>query len=90
MIRADRCEQIIIHHRGPKEKVRLVEEVFRSFKSRYVYLGYEEHDMVTANTQAVTHAAFLRWVRLRLFYTEMARVPFGDGAVTKASLTLDW
>jgi prephenate dehydrogenase (NADP+) len=30
-----------------------------SFKSRYVYLTYEEHDLVTANTQAVTHAAFL-------------------------------
>jgi prephenate dehydrogenase len=25
-------------------------------------LSYEEHDMVTANTQAVTHAAFLRYV----------------------------
>ncbi|KAK4684146.1 prephenate dehydrogenase (NADP+), partial [Tremellales sp. Uapishka_1] len=50
---------IIIHHRGPEEKVRMVEEIFRSFKSRYVYLSYEEHDKVTANTQAVTHAAFL-------------------------------
>ena len=29
------------------------------FKSRFVYLSYEEHDTVTANTQAVTHAAFL-------------------------------
>lgn len=38
----------------------MVEDVFRSFKSRYVYLTYEEHDEVTANTQAVTHAAFLR------------------------------
>lgn len=37
----------------------MVEDVFRSFKSRYVYLTYEEHDEVTANTQAVTHAAFL-------------------------------
>ena len=51
--------QIIIHHRGPEEKVRLVEDVFRSFKSRYVHLSYEAHDMVTANTQAVTHSAFL-------------------------------
>ena len=58
-----RMGKIIIHHRGPTEKVRLVEDVFRTFKSRYVYLGYEEHDMVTANTQAVTHAAFLRWVK---------------------------
>ncbi|WOO79629.1 putative prephenate dehydrogenase [NADP(+)] [Vanrija pseudolonga] len=50
---------IIIHHRGPQEKVTMVEDIFRSFKSRYVYLSYEEHDEVTANTQAVTHAAFL-------------------------------
>lgn len=40
----------------------MVEEVFKSFKSRYVHLSYEEHDLVTANTQAVTHAAFLRYV----------------------------
>lgn len=52
--------QIIIHHRGPEENVKMVENVFRSFKSRYVHLSYEEHDEVTANTQAVTHAAFLR------------------------------
>lgn len=38
----------------------MVEELFTSFKSRYVYLTYDEHDEVTANTQAVTHAAFLR------------------------------
>lgn len=57
---------MIIHHRGPKEKVRLVEDTFRCFKSRYVYLSYEEHDMVTANTQAVTHAAFLRYVCLNV------------------------
>lgn len=52
--------EIIIHHRGPKDRVTMVEDIFRCFKSRYVYLSYEEHDMVTANTQAVTHAAFLR------------------------------
>jgi prephenate dehydrogenase (NADP+) len=57
---AELIAQIIIHHRGPESKVRMVEDVFRSFKSRYVYLSYEEHDSVTANTQAVTHAAFLR------------------------------
>lgn len=61
--------QIIIHHRGPQEKVRMIKETFRCFKSRYVYLSYEEHDMVTANTQAVTHAAFLRYVA-HLHYCE--------------------
>lgn len=51
--------QIIIQHRATDDKVRLVEDVFRSFKSNYIYLTYDEHDLVTANTQAVTHAAFL-------------------------------
>ncbi|KAJ7172165.1 hypothetical protein C8R46DRAFT_992181 [Mycena filopes] len=50
---------ILIRHRAPPESLRLVENILRSFGSRYVYLSYEEHDLVTANTQAVTHAAFL-------------------------------
>jgi len=40
----------------------LVENILRPLESRYVYLSYDEHDEVTANTQAVTHAAFLRYV----------------------------
>jgi prephenate dehydrogenase (NADP+) len=38
----------------------MVEDILRPLESRYVYLSYEEHDVVTANVQAVTHAAFLR------------------------------
>ena len=33
-----------------------------TLKSRFVHMTYEEHDQITANTQAVTHAAFLRFV----------------------------
>ena len=54
--------QILIKHRGTDEAVHTVESILKSFGSRYVYLSYEEHDIVTANTQAVTHAAFLRKV----------------------------
>ncbi|KDN53439.1 putative TYR1-prephenate dehydrogenase [Tilletiaria anomala UBC 951] len=50
---------VLIQHRAPDASMRLVERIFACFKSRYVYLSYEEHDTVTANTQAVTHAAFL-------------------------------
>jgi prephenate dehydrogenase (NADP+) len=39
--------------------MRLVERIMACFKSRFVYLSYEDHDTVTANTQACTHAAFL-------------------------------
>lgn len=50
---------VIIQHRGPDWALQLVENILRPFKSHFVYLSYEEHDLVTANTQAVTHAAFL-------------------------------
>jgi len=50
---------VLIHHRGPPWTLTLVENILRPFGSRYVYLSFEEHDSVTANTQAVTHAAFL-------------------------------
>lgn len=53
---------VLIQHRGPTEALTLVENILRCFGSRYVHLSYEEHDLVTANTQAVTHAAFLRFV----------------------------
>ncbi|OSX65504.1 hypothetical protein POSPLADRAFT_1133987 [Postia placenta MAD-698-R-SB12] len=50
---------VLIKHRATDESLRLVENILRPLKSRYVYLSFEEHDIVTANTQAVTHAAFL-------------------------------
>ncbi|KAF8624194.1 hypothetical protein AX17_007183 [Amanita inopinata Kibby_2008] len=50
---------VLIRHRGPPEALTLVESILRCFGSRYVHLSYQEHDLVTANTQAVTHAAFL-------------------------------
>ncbi|KAF7968199.1 hypothetical protein HWV62_31619 [Athelia sp. TMB] len=50
---------VLIKHRAPDWALTLVENILRSFRSRYVYLSYEDHDIVTANTQAVTHAAFL-------------------------------
>ncbi|CAA7262342.1 unnamed protein product [Cyclocybe aegerita] len=50
---------VIIQHRGSDEAKELVENILRPLGSRHVHLSYEEHDLVTANTQAVTHAAFL-------------------------------
>lgn len=51
--------QIIIQHRAPDDLVRQVETIMAPLKSRMVHMSYNEHDEVTANTQAVTHAAFL-------------------------------
>ncbi|KAE8229023.1 hypothetical protein CF326_g6023 [Tilletia indica] len=50
---------VLIQYRATDAELHLFERIFANFKSRYVYLSYEEHDTVTANTQAVTHAAFL-------------------------------
>ncbi|GLB40074.1 putative prephenate dehydrogenase [Lyophyllum shimeji] len=50
---------VLIKHRAPPEALALVENILSCFRSRYVYLSYKDHDLVTANTQAVTHAAFL-------------------------------
>ncbi|OBZ65706.1 putative prephenate dehydrogenase [NADP(+)] [Grifola frondosa] len=50
---------VLIKHRATNEALTLVENILRPLQSRYVYLSYEDHDVVTANTQAVTHAAFL-------------------------------
>ncbi|CAG7853863.1 Probable prephenate dehydrogenase [NADP(+)] Short=PRDH [Serendipita indica DSM 11827] len=50
---------VLIHHRGPDWALTLVENILRPLRSRFVYMSFEEHDSVTANTQAVTHAAFL-------------------------------
>ncbi|KAL1968576.1 hypothetical protein VTN77DRAFT_1786 [Rasamsonia byssochlamydoides] len=50
---------VLIQHRASDESLRFVEEVFSSFGSKYVYLSGEMHDRITADTQAVTHAAFL-------------------------------
>jgi len=50
---------VLIHHRGPTVALTLVESILKPFRSRFVYMTFEEHDNLTANTQAVTHAAFL-------------------------------
>lgn len=52
--------QVIIKHRASDEDVEVVQDILAPLKSRLVHLTYDEHDEVTANTQAVTHAAFLR------------------------------
>lgn len=52
--------QILIKHRGSDVDLKVVESIVEPLHSRLVYMSYEEHDSITANTQAVTHAAFLR------------------------------
>jgi prephenate dehydrogenase (NADP+) len=50
----------MIKHRATDEKYKFVLHVLSCLESQVVELSYEEHDRITADTQAVTHVAFLR------------------------------
>lgn len=50
---------LLIQYRASDEEFEFVQRIFQCFGSSYVFINYEDHDVVTANTQAVTHAAFL-------------------------------
>lgn len=50
---------VIISHRAHNDSSQLVESILDCLQSKIVYLSAKEHDRITADTQAVTHAAFL-------------------------------
>ncbi|MCJ1409985.1 prephenate dehydrogenase (NADP(+)) [Ptychographa xylographoides] len=50
---------VIIKHRASEQSLELVEKLLSCFGSKHVHLSAERHDVITADTQAVTHAAFL-------------------------------
>ena len=50
---------MIINHRGSQQSCDLVERILSCLGSKHVHLTVEAHDRITADTQAVTHAAFL-------------------------------
>ncbi|GAA5832616.1 hypothetical protein JCM11251_001388 [Rhodosporidiobolus azoricus] len=82
---------IVIQHRASDEHVKFVKELLAPLNSRYVDLSYDEHDEVTANTQAVTHAAFLSmgtaWRCTGQFPWELGRY-IGGIEVVKTNITL--
>lgn len=50
---------VLVKHRASQESFDLVSRILSCFDSEYVYLSAQAHDRITADTQAVTHAAFL-------------------------------
>ncbi|PQK08024.1 hypothetical protein BB8028_0001g01040 [Beauveria bassiana] len=68
---------VLVQHRAPDASLRKVEAVLRCLQSTFVYLSAREHDRITADTQAVTHAAFLSmgkaWHANRQFPWTMSR-----------------
>ncbi|KAI1378401.1 prephenate dehydrogenase [Hypoxylon crocopeplum] len=82
---------VIIKHRASDDSFNKVEAVLRCLHSKHVYLTAHEHDRITADTQAVTHAAFLSmgkaWHSMRQFPWEGARYVGGIENV-KINLTM--
>jgi prephenate dehydrogenase (NADP+) len=50
---------VIIQHRSSQKSVDLCVKILSCLQSKVVFLSGERHDRITADTQAVTHAAFL-------------------------------
>ena len=50
---------VLIKHRATDKSFEFVEALVSCLNSKQVYLTAKEHDRITADTQAVTHAAFL-------------------------------
>jgi prephenate dehydrogenase (NADP+) len=83
--------QVLIKHRASQESFDKVEHVLSCLGSTHVYLSASKHDRITADTQAVTHAAFLSmgkaWHANAQFPWEIARYVGGIENV-KINLTL--
>ncbi|KAL9627516.1 MAG: hypothetical protein Q9204_006510 [Flavoplaca sp. TL-2023a] len=82
---------VMIKHRASQESYDLVQNVMSCFGSKVVPLTAIEHDRITADTQAVTHAAFLSmgtaWQANNQFPWELTRYVGGIENV-KCNITL--
>ena len=82
---------VLIKHRASVESFNLVEKMLSCLGSKHVYLSREQHDRITADTQAVTHAAFLSmgaaWMANKQFPWEYPRYIGGIENV-KINITL--
>ncbi|KAL1303383.1 hypothetical protein AAFC00_006777 [Neodothiora populina] len=82
---------VLIQHRASDKSFALVERMLSCFGSKHVKLTAELHDRITADTQAVTHAAFLSmgtaWAANNQFPWEIPRYVGGIENV-KINITL--
>ncbi|KAI8322077.1 NAD(P)-binding protein [Martensiomyces pterosporus] len=49
----------VIRHRSDDRHYEMAVEALGALESRFIYLTYEEHDRITADTQAATHLSFI-------------------------------
>jgi prephenate dehydrogenase (NADP+) len=72
---------VIINHRGTPAAAALVERILSCLEPKFVRISAEMHDRITADTQAVTHAAFLSmgtaWQANNQFPWELGRYTGG-------------
>lgn len=82
---------VIIPHRASEKSTQLVERILSCLESKFVPLSAEKHDRITADTQAVTHAAFLSmgtaWAANNQFPWELPRY-IGGVENVKINITL--
>lgn len=82
---------ILIPFRCSNKEKEVVKTILSPLRSRFVELSYEEHDVVMANTQACTHAAFLSmgtaWHATGRFPWDSGRY-IGGIEVAKINITL--
>jgi len=68
---------VVIKHRASSKNVDFVKTLVSCLKSKVVELTADEHDKITADTQAVTHAAFLSmgvaWHKMKLYPWQTSR-----------------
>ncbi|KIW47829.1 uncharacterized protein PV06_00489 [Exophiala oligosperma] len=82
---------VVIQHRASQKSVDLCVRILSCLNSKMVFLSGERHDRITADTQAVTHAAFLSmgtaWAANQQFPWEIDRYIGGIENV-KINITL--
>lgn len=84
---------VLIKHRASEENFQFIESLVSCLNSKHVYLSAEMHDKITADTQAVTHAAFLSmgvaWKEINQYPWETPRWIGGmENAKTNISLRI--
>jgi prephenate dehydrogenase (NADP+) len=50
---------VVMRHRSDETSFDIAVSILESLESKIVYLTCEQHDRITADTQAITHVAFL-------------------------------
>ncbi|KAI5955111.1 TYR1 [Candida jiufengensis] len=80
---------VLIPHRSSPQSLELVKDIVSCLNSKMVVLTAKEHDRITADTQAVTHAAFLSMgVAWKSMYQYPWETPKWIGGIENAKINI--